>query len=591
MRYSDDLVAEVLSRNNIVDVIGEAVRLKRSGSEYTGLCPFHNEKTPSFSVNEKKQMYYCFGCHAGGNTVTFLMQYYNYTFTEALKVLADRAGISLPEEEISPEARAASEKKAMLLDMQKKAAAFYHYCLTSGNEDRGLDYFHGRGLTDETIRRFGLGYADRFGSSLYRYLKKQGYADGIMQESGLFIFDEKEGARDRFWNRVIFPIADVRGRVIGFGGRVLGEGKPKYLNSPESYLFNKRRNLYALQYARATKEKFLILCEGYMDVIALHQAGFTNACASLGTALTEEQCALIKRFTGEACLLYDSDGAGRRAALRAIPLLKEAGVESTVADLSPYKDPDEMIRAEGAEALRDRLRKAENGFLFELDILSEDYRKGDPASWTAFQHEAARRLLSFGEEMERENYIRAVSGHFQFNEAALRKLVAQEAARGTPAESRRIPKKTSFSSGKEENNVQTEKALLALLTREPGAYEACRSLIRPGDFQDPFCRKIAGLLFPQLQSGDVDLAGIVSAFSDASDQSRAAAVFHEAIPAETPAQKDRVFTDLVTGVMRSANDAALSDEGSLTAYSEYIERQKQIETLSAGKLLHLPVNE
>ena len=588
MRYSDDLVTEVVSRNNIVDVIGEVVRLKRSGSEYTGLCPFHNEKTPSFSVNEKKQMYYCFGCHAGGNTVTFLMQYYNYSFSESLKILAERAGMTLPEEEISPEARAASEKKALLLDIQKKAAGFYHYRLRSGRDGRGLDYFRERGLSDETIRHFGLGYADRYDDALYRYMKKQGYADNLLQESGLFVFDEKKGAKDRFWNRVIFPIADMRGRVIGFGGRVMGDGKPKYLNSPESYLFNKRRNLYALQYARMTKEHFFILCEGYMDVIALHQAGFTNACASLGTALTEEQCSLIRRFTGEVCLLYDSDGAGRRAALRAIPLLAEAGVESRVADLSPFKDPDELIRSEGAEEMDRRLRNAENGFLFELDVLSTEYRRSDPASWTAFQHETARRLLTFREEMERENYIRAVAGHFQFDEAALKRLVIREAGRGTPAETRRIPQKTSPPPEKRKADSSAEKALLAMLATERGAYDACRELIHPQDFQDAFCRKLAGYLFEQLSLGGADISSLVSHFGDADEQSRAAAVFYESIPAGTPAQKDRVFTDLVLRLMRGANDASLSGNGDIAAYSEYIERQNRIEALSSGKLLHLP---
>ena len=281
MQYSEEIIEEVIARNNIVDVIGEHVALKRRGANYFGLCPFHNEKTGSFSVSEQKQMYYCFGCHAGGNVITFVMEYNHFTFVEALRYLAERAGMTLPEEALSPARRAEAEKRKQQLAALKQAAGFYYYRLHTEAGAPGLAYLRKRGLTDETIRHFGLGYADKYGSTLYRYLKQKGYSDEILRGTGLFEFDEKRGVSDRFWNRVMFPILDERGRVIGFGGRVLGDGKPKYLNSPESSVFNKRMHLYALNYARSSRKGYLILCEGYMDVITMHQAGFTNAVAAV----------------------------------------------------------------------------------------------------------------------------------------------------------------------------------------------------------------------------------------------------------------------------------------------------------------------
>ena len=312
MRYSDDIIEEVRMKNDIVDVISQYVRLTRRGSSYFGLCPFHNEKTPSFSVTPSKQMYYCFGCGAGGNVYNFVMQYENYSFGEALSHLAERAGVELPKIEYSKEARAKAEKRATLLEINKKAAQYFYYQLRREGGKNAHDYLTGRGLSEETIRKFGLGYSDKYSDDLYKYLKSQNYSDDLLRESGLFNVDERQGMYDKFWNRVIFPIMDVNNRVIGFGGRVMGDGKPKYLNSPETRIFDKSRNLYGLNIARTTRKNYLILCEGYMDVISMHQAGFTNAVASLGTAFTSQHAALLKRYTDQVVLTYDSDGAESR---------------------------------------------------------------------------------------------------------------------------------------------------------------------------------------------------------------------------------------------------------------------------------------
>ena len=310
MYYSDEIIEEVRSRNDIVDVISQYVRLQKKGSSYFGLCPFHNEKSPSFSVSRDKQMYYCFGCGAGGNVFTFIMEYENYTFLEALRFLAERAGIELPEEEYSKEAKERADLRVTLLEMNKLAAKYFYAQLKSPGGKVGYEYLRKRQLSEETITAFGLGYSNKYSDDLYKYLKTKGYSDELIVKAGLANVDEKQGIYDKFWNRVMFPIMDANNRVIGFGGRVMGDGKPKYLNSPETLIFDKSRNLYGLHRARTSRKSYFLICEGYMDVISLHQAGFTNAVASLGTALTSGHASLIKRYVNEVYLTYDSDEAG-----------------------------------------------------------------------------------------------------------------------------------------------------------------------------------------------------------------------------------------------------------------------------------------
>ena len=405
MYYPDEKVEEVLRANNIVDVVGSYVHLQKKGANYFGLCPFHNEKSPSFSVSEPKQMFYCFGCGAGGNAATFLMKYENYSFQEALQTLADRAGIKLPEVNYSEEAKRKEEKRQLLRAVNKESAVYYYKLLRSQKGMKGLRYLAQRKLDPATMRDFGLGYADGSNNDLCAHLRSKGFSDDVILEAGVAAFDEKRGMHDKFWNRVIFPIMDVRGQVIGFGGRVMGDGKPKYLNSPETEIFDKSRNLYGLHIAKRSKAPYKILCEGYMDVISMHQAGFPEAVASLGTSFTEGQAALLKRYTKQVLLAYDSDGAGVRAALRSIGILKKAGIEGKVIDLRPQKDPDEFIKANGKDAFLERIRNAENSFFFELRMMQREYSMDDPAQRTQFHHAIAAKLCSIEDEIERDNYL------------------------------------------------------------------------------------------------------------------------------------------------------------------------------------------
>ena len=422
MYYPEEVIEEVRERNDIVDVIGSYVQLKKKGSSYFGLCPFHNEKSPSFSVSPGKQIYYCFGCGKGGNVISFIMEYENFGFVDALKLLADRAGVTLPEAEYSKEDKKRTDEKNLLLEIQKKAALYFYYQLKSENGARGYEYLKSRGLSDQTIKSFGLGFANPYPNDLYRYLKQQGYSDLVLKESGLVKIEER-GAYDKFWNRVMFPIMDINNRVIGFGGRVMGDGSPKYLNSPETKIFDKSRNLYGMNAARKSRKSYILICEGYMDVISMHQAGFTNAVASLGTAFTLQHGLLIKRYTKEVILAYDSDTAGINAALRAIPILRNAGLSIRVLNLKPYKDPDEFIKAEGAEAFQQRLDEAENSFLFEIRVIKNQYSMEDPEQKTRFFNETAKKLLEFSDEMERNNYMEAVSRTYHISYDLLKRRV------------------------------------------------------------------------------------------------------------------------------------------------------------------------
>ncbi len=653
MRYSDDVIEEVRTKNDIVDVVSQYVKLTRKGSSYFGLCPFHNEKTPSFSVTPAKQMYYCFGCGAGGNVFNFVMEYENYTFGEALSYLAQRAGVELPKIEYSREAKEKAERKALLLEINKKAAQYFYYQLRREGGKSAYQYLTGRGLSEETIKKFGLGYSDKYSDDLYKYMKAKGYSDELLRESGLFnaderrgmydkfwnrvIFpimdvnnrvigymkakgysdellresglfnaDERRGMYDKFWNRVIFPIMDVNNRVIGFGGRVMGDGKPKYLNSPETKIFdksrnlyglnvarttrkNKSRNLYGLNVARTTRKNHLILCEGYMDVISMHQAGFTNAVASLGTALTSGHASLLKRYTQEVLLLYDSDEAGIRASLRAIPILREAGVNAKVVSLKPYKDPDEFIKNMGPEALEERLLNASDSFLFRVHTGEAEADMETPQGQNRFFEECARMLLELSDELERNLYIEAIVKEYRrygISSEDLRKRVNTLAMKGTRAEQRVQPKSTGHETKKRESagdkaqklmltwlvtypgifeeaekylamkgtraeqRVQpkstghetkkresagdkAQKLMLTWLVTYPGIFEEAEKYISPSDFVVPLYRQVAEMLFAQRKEGNVNPARLLNAFTDSEEQRELASLFNATIHLET----------------------------------------------------------
>ena len=594
MRYPEEVIEEVRMRNDIVDVISGYVKLQRKGSNYFGLCPFHNEKSPSFSVSPGKQMYYCFGCGAGGNVITFIMEYENYSFTEALNLLAERAGVALPKQEYSPEARAQEDLKKNLLEINKLAANYFYYQLKHPQGKAGYDYLKNRQLTDDTIRHFGLGFANKTSDDLYRFLKDKGYPDSLLKETGLVTIEER-GAHDKFWNRVMFPILDVNNRVIGFGGRVMGDGTPKYLNSPETRLFDKSRNLFGLNYARTSREKYMLICEGYMDVIAMHQAGFTNSVASLGTAFTSQDASLLKRYTDQVVLTYDSDGAGVKAALRAIPILKDVGMSVKVLDMRPYKDPDEFIKNLGADAFRQRIEEAKNSFLFEIDVLKGQYDMEDPEQKTRFYQETARKLLEFPEALERDNYIQAVSREHFIPYEDLKRLVNQLGSRlgsGPAAAGRRdyeekSQAKRSPKKDKDEGNRQSQRLLLTWLIENPGLFDRIQGIITADDFVEPLYHQVAQMVFQGHEENALNPAGILNHFINDEEQYREVAALFNASLKESLSNEEqkKAFSETVMKVKKNSLDAASRHAGSIE------ELQRIIQAQAALRSLHISLDE
>lgn len=585
MRYSEDVIEEVRMKNDIVDVISGYVKLQKKGSNYFGLCPFHNEKSPSFSVSPAKQMYYCFGCGAGGNVITFIMEYENYSFSEALKVLADRSGVKLPAAEYSKEAREQEDLRSALLEINKLAAGYFYYQLKKPQGESGYRYLRDRQLSDETIVRFGLGYSNKTSDDLYRYLRSKGYDDAVLKQTGLVTIEER-GTYDKFWNRVMFPIMDVNNRVIGFGGRVMGAGDPKYLNSPETKLFDKSRNLYGLNYARISREKYILICEGYMDVIAMHQAGFTNAVASLGTAFTTQHAQLLKRYTDKVVLTYDSDGAGIKAALRAIPILKEVGMSIRVLNMEPYKDPDEFIKNLGAESFRQRIEESRNSFLFEIDVLKKSYKMDDPEQKTEFYNQVARKLLEFPEALERENYLEAVSREYFINYEDLKRLVNRLGSSLGPAvlahrgeEEGNI--KNQRKKEKEDGVKQSQRLLLTWLIENPVLFDKIKGVITPDDFIEELFHKVARMVFDGHAAGTLNPAEILNHFINDEDQYRTVAgLFHASLKESLNNEEHKkAFSETIMKVKKNSLDYASRHAAGIEELQRIIKEQAALKDL------------
>lgn len=582
MFYPEEIIEEVRQRNDIVDIISSYVKLKKTGSNYMGLCPFHSEKSPSFSVSGSKQMYHCFGCGVGGNVFTFVMEYENYSFVEAVQYLADRSGVQLPKVEMTPEAKRQADIRNRILEVNKEAAKYYVYQLHTKQGQKALDYLKGRELSDDTILKFGLGFSNKYSDDLYQYMKKKGFDDSLLKETGLFTMDEKRGVNDKFWNRVIFPIMDMNSKVIGFGGRVMGDGKPKYLNSPETKAFDKSRNLYGLHLARQARSRSMILCEGYMDVIAMHQAGFSNAVASLGTAFTGLQANLLKRFADEVLLLYDSDEAGIKAALRAIPILKEAGLPAKVVRLKPYKDPDEFIKAQGKEAFQKRLDEAMNSFYFEIEVLEQNFDLQDPEGKTKFFNEIAKKLLQFTEKLERNNYIEAIARKYRIAYADLEKLVNHYGAQMVmvPDMEKRVQREQR-NQKKEDGLREAQKIFLTWLIEEQELFYKLSEFLSEKDFMEEPYHTVAAALFEQFRAKEqVNPAKIINQFESKEEQSEVASMFNRDLSEElTKQEKERALNETVLRIKSHSLEYRKSHATDISELQNIIKEQAELQKL------------
>lgn len=583
MPLPDHFLDELLARTDILDLVSESVRLTKKGGSYWGCCPFHSEKTPSFHVVPDRQMYKCFGCGKGGGAINYVMELENLPFKDAVAVLAQRAGMQMPEFGSSPGAR---ERREKLLAINKQAARTFHRWLHGPEGAEGLAYLQRRGLSRRTLTNFGLGFAPNAWDRLIAELSAQGYDKRDLLDAGLAVSNKDGRIYDRFRNRVMFPIIDVRGNVIGFGGRVMDDSTPKYLNSPDTPVYNKSRNVFALNIAKTSKAGRVILTEGYMDTIALHQAGFDNAVASLGTALTEEHGQLLARHFQEAVIAYDGDGAGVKAAQRAIPILEKAGMKVKVLRMTGAKDPDEFIRAYGRDAFAKLLDQSENQVDYRLAQLQKKYDLADDSQKVAFLQDAAQLVSALPSAVEREIYgghaaqaagVSADAMKLEVDRALkgrLRKAKRQQERRDLAPASQLQPKARAL---RYENirSARAEEGLLRLLMLDPGLAGRMEG-VTGAEFSSPLLGRAFDCLSGRAAAGlSTQLAALAGEFTG-EEMDHLAQV---AAQPESAANSGLAIPNYISAIRmeRAKRDAMSQDEALLAAQKKYQQKKAYME--------------
>jgi len=591
-RYSEDIINEVFAENDIVDYVSQYVKLKKSGRDYSGLCPFHREKSPSFHVSQDKQLFHCFGCGASGNLVQFVMRIEGLDFVEALKLLAERAGVILPEEDTFPD-NALHQKKQRIYAMNQMSARFYYANLTKDPDgEKALAYFFERKIAPKTINAYGLGYAKDQYDSLHQFLKEKGFADEEMVEAGLVSIRDGR-VYDRFRNRVIFPIIDLRGNVIGFGGRIMGQAQevngfkpPKYLNSMETPVFNKGRNLFSLNLAKKSNAQQMILVEGYMDVISTYQAGVPNVVATLGTALTDNQAKLLMKYCSEILICYDSDEAGQKATIRAIEIINSIGGRSRVIQLKGAKDPDEYIKAHGVQCFIRAVEEAMPSTEYRLSLVKSKYNLDSPDGKIRFVEEAADALLSIQDAVEVDAYINKISEETDIGREAIYSEYKKRTAKNKISNKTVRPQTpaTKPAAGATSINitavVQTqdkqfnaEKKLLNLITKNRRYIQKAASQISPEEFSTHVHRVIAKNIYQCAESGrPVDPAIILNEF--VGDEVREASdVFYNM---EVYDNDEMVLEELIRNIKREKIQTQILTEKNPQKLKELLEMQKML---------------
>lgn len=520
-KYSDELINEIFSQNDIVDYVSQYVKLKKNGRDYTGLCPFHKEKSPSFHVNQEKQLFHCFGCGAGGNLVQFVMRSEGLDFVEALKLMADRAGIILPEDD-APVDDKLYKKKKRILGINKTAARFYYELLTKNeNGQAGRDYLQKRAVDAKTVTKFGLGFAPDSFDTLKKYMNRIGYGDDELLDAGLLISRNGKNL-DKFRSRVIFPIIDLRGNVIAFGGRIVDDAEkdgykpPKYLNSPDTPVFNKGKNLFSLNLAKKDCEECCILCEGYMDVISVYKAGIANITATLGTALTEDQAKLLMKYTDEILLCYDSDDAGQAATMRAINVINSVGGRCRVMQLKDAKDPDEYINKNGSSAFRDVMENAIPSTEYMISRIRKKYNLDTTGGKALFVEEASEVLAGLSNAIEADAYIKKISDETEISKDAIYAEIKKRKKAGKISSGGTKPIRTAANAfgAKKTEGTDAEKKLLGIITGSKTAYNAAKDDILPSDYSNEVLSRLAEMVYGCYERGEaVEPPVIMSKFS------------------------------------------------------------------------------
>jgi len=581
MAFPPAFLDELTARNPIEEVVGQYVSLKRSGANLFGLCPFHGEKTASFSVAPDKGIYYCFGCHKGGNVVNFQMEIEGLSYPDAVRALAKRAGLTVPEDE---QYQSRYKQQERLWALHKEAARFFHSQLYAPIGQEALQYALGRGMNKYILTTFGVGYAPDSWDALVTALRKKGYTEQELRDSGLVTVSKKNGNLfDRFRDRLMFPIIDVRGNVIAFGGRVIKKDSEaaKYLNSPETLIFNKRKNLFGLNLAKKTKHPYFILVEGNIDVVALHQYGFDNAVASLGTSLTEEQAALLSKYTDQVVLIYDGDNAGQNATRRAIPILEKAGIQVKVLQLRDAKDPDEFLKKFGADRFKILLEESSNRVEYQLGAILKKYDLRDDDQKVKYLQESAELICTLGSAVQREVYAGRVADAAKISleamklevNRAFRRRIAREKKKQEKidlAPARTLQPRTRAIRYDNMKSARAEETVLALCMREPALLDHTRSLT-----QEMFSVEVFGRVFDQISTRhneglEVSPAGLTD--FTAEEMSHIAAVLH----GQQGPVSEQALLDCVQIITREHQSSKVETEEDIMALRERMKQRKGI---------------
>lgn len=585
MPFPDSFLQELKLRSDITEIASSYVNLKRHGRNMVGLCPFHGEKTPSFNIYTESGSFYCFGCGAGGDVITFIMKIENLDYVEAVKFLAQRAGMEMPENTYDD---SLSKLRMRIYEANREAARFFHATLLSQRGQSGLNYLRGRALSDRTIRHFGLGFADDDWNSLCNHLKNKGFSEYEIYSANLaFKRKNGNGIYDRFVNRVMFPIIDLRGNVIAFGGRIMTDEKPKYLNTSDTPVFKKSENLFSLNNAKSSGTRTLILCEGYMDVIALNQAGFTNAVATLGTALTNEQAVLMKRYADEVIICYDADGAGQKATARAIEILRNAGLPIKILTVPSGKDPDEFIRSKGENgpaAFKLLIEKCGNDIEYRLMKLKENYNLNTTDGKVAFLNEAVKIVATIESPIERDVFASKLCAELEIDKNAfleqISKVKRRDRRENIKKETRQIQAELNGQSDKinrehykKPRSSSAEEALLVYLINNPDYANSISERVTPDKFSNSLIKRYYEYVLSKIKSGYEPLTSVSSDFN--SDE---VSYLYKLISTTIPAASTREAVEEYINVINEESNKLTSDklaDMSADDINDYIMKLKQ----------------
>lgn len=588
MAFPESFLQELKMRNDITEIISSYVSLKRRGRNMVGLCPFHGEKTPSFNVYTENGSFYCFGCGVGGDVITFIMKIENLDYVDAVKYLAQRAGMEIPENSYDD---SMSKLRTRVFEANREAARFYYASLYSQEGKGGLDYFHGRALSDKTIKRFGLGYADGDWTSLCRYMRSKGFKDNELVAANLAVQRKNgNGVYDRFTDRVMFPIIDLRGNVIAFGGRIMTDAKPKYLNTSDTPVFKKSSNLFSLNNAKNSGSRTLILCEGYMDVISVNQAGFTNAVATLGTALTSEQAVLMKRYADEVIICYDADEAGQKATARAIPILRNAGLLIRVLTIPNGKDPDEFIRSHGADgsaAFKSVIEKSGNDIDYRLQKLRQAYNVETTDGKVAYLEAASKVVAGISSPIERDVYASKICGELEIDKNAFKQQVQNISRKQSRDNLKKQARKieTDLSGRNDKINAEhykkprsssAEEALVVYLVNNPDSADEIASQLKADQFQNSLIRRYFEYFLGRIQNGFDPLTNITADFSQ-DEASKLYQLLSQSVKSASTHSAMMEYINVISEESRkpSNDDVASMTSQQLNDYLDSIRKNKQ----------------